>query len=86
MSKAIRSKAGLGSPPVKFTTNRVESMNQLLKLETEKKKMTVYDLAVKVQELVERQQRNVNWAVAGMYDYIFIRKCKLIIERCIVKC
>lgn len=69
MSKAIRSKAGLGFPPVKFTTNRVESMNQLLKLETEKMKMTVYDLAIKIQELVERQQRNVTWAVAGIYDF-----------------
>lgn len=69
MLKDVRRNAGLGDPPSTFTTNRVESINSILKLETNKKKKDVYSFIKIVQETVERQQRNIEWAMIGNYHY-----------------
>ena len=65
MLKSIRAKAGIGSSELRFTTNRVESINAKLKLESKGKKMDVCNFADLVQKTVERQQRNINWAIIG---------------------
>ena len=62
MLKTHRIAAGLGDPPKQFTTNRVESINNLLKPETNGA-LSVNQCVSKIRELVERQQRNVQWAI-----------------------
>lgn len=66
MIKGIRKEYGLGEPPRQFTTNRVESINQLLKLETNKEQKDVYAFKKCMEDAVKCQQRNVEWAVIGM--------------------
>ena len=78
MLKPLRISAGLGNPPQPFTTNRVESINNLLKKETNGP-LPVNQCVQKIKQLVERQQRNVRWAIIekGPYklhpDYIQYR-------------
>ena len=69
MLKPVRIKAGLGTPPTTFVTNRVECINALLKLETNRKSLDISHFADRAKELVERQQRNVRWAIVGMNIY-----------------
>ena len=66
MIKEVRTSAGLGSPPMRFTTNRVEAMNSILKLDVDGKKNDVTDVAISIQKIVERQQQNVSWAIIGI--------------------
>lgn len=66
MIKEVRTSAGLGSPPMRFTTNRVEAMNSILKLDVDGKKNDVTDVAISIQKIVERQQENVLWAIIGI--------------------
>ena len=62
MLRPVRIRAGLGNPPPPFVTNRVECVNSLLKLETQRK-MNVAEFANKAQELAEKQRKNVSWSV-----------------------
>jgi len=64
MLKPLRRKAGLGIFPKRFTTNRVESVNNLLKLET-KGALPVDECIKQISELVMRQRRNIIWAFIG---------------------
>ena len=43
MLKSVRAKAGLSSSDLRFTTNRVESINAVLQLEKGGEEMDVYD-------------------------------------------
>ena len=49
---SVRSLAGLGSPPARFTTNQIESVNSLLKLEAKHQGMSWRDFVL----LVEKHQ------------------------------
>ena len=51
-----------GSSPKQFLTNRVECLNSLFKREGGRN-VPVDQLVGSIQELVERQQRNVEWAL-----------------------
>ena len=62
MLKPVRIRAGLANPPPPFVTNRVECVNSLLKLETQRK-MNAAEFANKAQELAENQRKNVSWSV-----------------------
>ena len=68
MLKKHRIAAGLGDPPKQFTTNRVESVNNLLKIETNGP-LPINQCVQKIKELVERQQRNVESAICGKGSY-----------------
>ncbi|KAK3749032.1 hypothetical protein QZH41_006225 [Actinostola sp. cb2023] len=61
--KPVRIAAGLGDPPKPYVSNRVECVNSLLKRETERKESPVDAFAKMMQDLVERQARNVRWAI-----------------------
>lgn len=71
MLKSVRAKAGLSSSDLRFTTNRVESINAVLKLEKGGKKMDVCDFVDMVQKSVERQQRNIKWTIIGNFFFFF---------------
>ena len=62
MIKSVRAASGMGSSPKQFVTNRVECLNSLLKREAGRN-VPVNQLVESIQELVERQQRNVEWAL-----------------------
>ena len=67
--KPVRIKAGLGNPyPERFSTNRVESINSLLKLETNGS-LPVDECVKKIRELVNRQKRNIENAIIGKGPY-----------------
>ena len=59
---SVRTASGMGSPLKQFVTNRVECPNSLLKCEAGRN-VSVDQLVESIQELVERQQRNVEWAL-----------------------
>lgn len=64
MLKPVRAKSGLGNPPKKFTTNGVECVNSLLKKETNHA-LPADQFVAKVSNLVDRQKKNVEWALIG---------------------
>ena len=68
MLKPLRIAAGLGNPPQPFTTNRVECINNLLKQETNGP-LPVNQCVQRIKQLVERQQRNVRWAIIEKGPY-----------------
>ena len=62
MIKLVRAASGMGSSRKQFVTNRGECLNSLLKREAGRN-VPVDQLVESIQELVERQQRNVEWAL-----------------------
>ena len=62
MIKSVREASGMGSPPKQFVANRLECLNSLLKREGGRN-VAVDQLVESTQELVEKQQRNVEWAM-----------------------
>ena len=62
MIKSVRAVSGMGSPLAQYITNRVECLNSLLKREAGRN-VLVDQLVESIQELVERHQRNVEWAL-----------------------
>ena len=69
MLLSVRKSAGLGNPPAPYYTNAVESMNSLLKLRTNFKKLEVTTFISKLKELVDNQFAEVDRAVAGLGEY-----------------
>ena len=68
MLRPKRVTAGLGDLPVQFTTNRVESINNLLKKETNGT-LPINQCAAHIQNLVGRQHRNVARALIDRRPY-----------------
>ena len=62
MIKSVRAVSGMGSPLAQYITNRVECLNSPLKREAGRY-VLVDQLVESIQELVERHQRNVEWAL-----------------------
>ena len=62
MTKSVRAACGMGSLPKQFVTNRVECLKSHSKREAGRN-VLVDQLVESIQELVERQQRNVEWAL-----------------------
>lgn len=71
MLRRIRQECGLGNPPNPFTTNASESVNALLKHKVEYKQNEVPVFIDKVKELIEEQEREVEWAVINRGKYCF---------------
>ena len=62
MLKSVKVKAGLGNPPTSFSKNRIEPINNMLKVELGKEQPV--DVFVKnMRNLVERQTRNIIWTL-----------------------
>ena len=69
MIRPVRIRAGLGDPPVQFTTNRVECINHLLSDEADGQPQNLPQITKIVRALVERQRKNVEWAIIGKGPY-----------------
>ena len=69
MVNSVRSLAGLGHPPKLFTTNSNESINHLLKLETNGKRSEWPAFNRKIRSVCEQQQYECDKAVFDTGDY-----------------
>ena len=69
MIRPVRIRAGLGDPTVQFTTNRVECINHLLSDEAGGQPQNLPQFTKIVRTLVERQRKNVEWAIIGKGPY-----------------
>ncbi|XP_064389220.1 uncharacterized protein LOC135337257 [Halichondria panicea] len=65
MLKPVREEAGLGSPPDKFYTNASETVNSVLKNAVSYKQNKLPDFILKLKEVCEEQEREVERAVVG---------------------
>ena len=63
---SVRESAGLGSPPVTYTTNRNESMNNVAKAHADYRQSNWVQLVSNMCDLVENQSKEVETAVYGM--------------------
>ena len=64
MLKTVRIRAGLGTE--RFTTNRAECVNSLFKRETGGP-LKINEFVSRAQELVERQERQIRWAIIKLF-------------------
>ena len=69
MIRPVRIQAGLGNPPLQFTTNRVECVNHLLSDEADGQPQNLPQFTKIARTLVERQRKNVEWAIIGKGPY-----------------
>lgn len=80
MLRPVFIRAGLGNPPVTFTTNASESINALLKNQVEYKKNDVPVFLDKLQGAVDEQQREVERAIVNTGKYRFCEKYKHLVK------
>lgn len=71
MIASVRESAGLGSPPVAYTTNRNESMNNVAKAYADYRQSNWVELADNMFDLVNTQFKEVEKAVFCMGEYRF---------------
>ena len=71
MLAPVRELAGLGSPPVSFTTNRNESMNSVVKAFANHRQSSWVQLADNMFHLVRNQKEEIGKAVLQMGEYQF---------------
>ena len=65
----IRSRNGLGNPPVYFTTNDNEAANKVVKDEVGYRKSQLTDFIQKMKAMVDTQQERVTEAIVGSGDH-----------------
>ena len=63
MLKAIRTEAGLGSPPRIFTTNASETTNSIIKSHVSHKSCRLMEFVTHLKDIVDEQEREVERAV-----------------------
>ena len=71
MIASVRKSAGLGSPPVAYTTNRNKSMNNVAKAYTDYRQSNWVQLTDNMFDLVNIQAKEVEKAVFAMGEYRF---------------
>ncbi len=71
MLKPVREEAGLGSPPDRFYTNASETVNSILKNVVSYKQNELPDFILKVKEVCEEQEREIECAVVRRGKYKF---------------
>ena len=71
MLRSKRREAGLGDPPVAFTTNASESVNALLKVQVQHKKSDVPVFLEKLKAAIDEQPREVERAIIDRGKYKF---------------
>lgn len=69
MLRPIREKAGLGIPPIAFTTNASESINAMLKKKVDYKRNELPVFLEKVKELILEQDEEIKKAVISRGKY-----------------
>lgn len=76
MLKATRRKAGLGNPPLHFTTNASESINSVLKNKVDYKKSELPQFLDKLRSVISEQERELERAIIGRGKYEFCKEFK----------
>lgn len=71
MLRPVREEAGLGMPPVPFTTNASESLNAMLKRKVHFKKNELPTFVNHLKQLVEEQERELERCIIGRGKYQF---------------
>ena len=69
MVGSVRTQAGLGSPPKKFTNNALESIHEILKKLVDNKEFSMYRVAKKIYDYVLRQTKDIILARVGYGPY-----------------
>ena len=71
--RPVRQRAGLGSPPDRFTTNRSEQTNrsiqEFVKSESKGKKVDEFTFCVALCKLVNQQEQAIELAILGLGEY-----------------
>ena len=70
MLRPVREKAGLGAPPIAFTTNASESINAMLKRKVDYKRNELPVFLEKVKELIHEQDEEIEKAVVSRGKYV----------------
>ena len=71
MLRHVREDAGLGVPPLPFTTNASESLNAVLKRKVNYRKHELPEFVKHLKELIDEQQRELERAIIGRVKYVF---------------
>ena len=74
MLQPLREDAGLGYPPISFTTNACESLNTVLKRKVNYKKNELPAFVEHLKSLIDEQERELERAVIGRGKYRFKRE------------
>ena len=69
MLPECRTRAGLGSPPLPYYTNEVESKNKILKDEVDHKKLQLPDFVNQMKGLFEEQKNEIERSLIGTGEY-----------------
>ena len=69
MISSVREAAGLGCPPVRYTTNRNESLNKVAKAQANFSRMSWVQLNDNMYQLILDQHKEVERAVYKMGEY-----------------
>ena len=69
MLKPVRTKAGLGSQPLQFTTNASESMNAVLKRKVDYKKSELPEFLDELRKVIDEQEHELERAVINKGKY-----------------
>lgn len=69
----MRRRAGLGDPPIPFTTNASENVNSLLKSEFENKQN---DIPTLLEAVIDEQERELERAIIDTGKYRFAKRFK----------
>ena len=80
MLKPIREKAGLGIPPVSFTTNASESINAMLKKKVDYKRNELPVFLEKVKELIQEQDNEIEKAAISRWKYVVNPEFKKLVK------
>ena len=71
--RPVRQRAGLGSPPDRFTTNRSEQTNrsiqEFVKSESKGKKVDEFTFCVALSKLINQQEQAIELAILGLGEY-----------------
>ena len=76
MLRPVREKAGLGSPPIAFTTNASESVNAVLKRKVDYKRNELPIFLKELKELIQEQDNEITRAIIGRGKYVIESKYK----------
>ncbi|XP_062595876.1 uncharacterized protein LOC134257249 [Saccostrea cucullata] len=67
--KPIRTAAGLGFPPIRYTNNNNEAINSVLKREVDYKKQSWENMAVSLQNIIHTQYQELEKGVFNVGEY-----------------
>ena len=71
MIAAVRTQAGLGKPPTRYSTNRNEAMNNTIKKSLSYKEKYIAEFCKHMKDLIKQQFEEVEKAIRGIGEYTF---------------